>query len=87
MIIGEDKAFNWAIEFDSIVKNCILQNDIKSLIDYKNFGELAKLSIPTNDHYLPMLYILGVKEKNDNLRFFCEKITMGSLAMRGFLLE
>ncbi|MCY7410949.1 MAG: 4,5-DOPA dioxygenase extradiol [Chitinophagales bacterium] len=79
----KDEAYDWAIEFDEKIKSLIEKGDHQSVINYKNLGRAAELSIPTNEHYLPLLYTLGVQDKKDSLSFFNEKATMGSISMRG----
>jgi 4,5-DOPA dioxygenase extradiol len=83
----EGGKYDWAIEFDELVKNKIDNRDFKSLIDYEKFGNSAKLSIPTNDHYLPLLYALGAAEEKSNIKYFNDDIVMGSLAMRSLLIQ
>ncbi len=78
----ENKPFDWAIEFDQLAKTKIMENDIKGLTDYKNLGKAATLSVPSNEHYLPLLYILALKQKNESLSFFNETIDFGSISMR-----
>jgi 4,5-DOPA dioxygenase extradiol len=84
MMQWKDEPYDWATEFDQKVKTLILQRDHASLVAYQNLGKAAQLSIPTNEHYLPMLYTLGLREKDDDLSFFAEKATMGSISMRSF---
>ncbi|HMX32178.1 MAG TPA: 4,5-DOPA dioxygenase extradiol [Leptospiraceae bacterium] len=76
------KPFDWALEFDQFVKNNIEEKNDKALLEYKNLGEIASLAHPTNDHYLPLLYILGLREANDSYSFFNDSIDMGSMSMR-----
>ncbi|MDP1726654.1 MAG: 4,5-DOPA dioxygenase extradiol [Bacteroidota bacterium] len=83
----EGKPFDWATEFDELAKTKILNNDLKTLTDYKNLGKAASLSIPTNEHYLPLLYILALKQKQENTSFFNESIEMGSVSMRSLKIS
>ncbi|MBF0484913.1 MAG: 4,5-DOPA dioxygenase extradiol [Candidatus Omnitrophica bacterium] len=78
----EDAAFDWALKFDEQLKQLILSGDHASIINYKSLGSAADLSIPTNEHYLPLLYVLALQEKDDSITFFAEKITLGSISMR-----
>jgi len=78
-------AYDWAIEFDAVVKNAIRYEEYSSLIHFKDYGAMADLSIPTNEHYLPMLYALALKEKKDDLIFFNEKNILASVSMRSFI--
>lgn len=77
--------FDWALEFDDWSRDRIGAGDHRALIDYSKKGTAAQLAIPTNEHYLPMLYILAMQEKTDQLSFFNEKTVMGSVSMRSFL--
>jgi 4,5-DOPA dioxygenase extradiol len=45
-------------------------------------GQLAQLAVPTNDHYLPLLYTLGLQNKKDDIAFFNDKMDAGSISMR-----
>jgi 4,5-DOPA dioxygenase extradiol len=78
------KPYDWAIEFDEKVKSLLMKRDFDALINYKTLGQSAQLSIPTNDHYLPMLYSLGLTDNNDELQFTFEEIQNASISMRCF---
>lgn len=77
----QTQAYDWAATFDLMTKNCILQKDHAALCDYPIFGEMAALSIPTAEHYLPLLYVLALQQDDDNLKFFNEKV-LSSISMR-----
>ncbi len=81
-----DNAFDWAIEFDTWSKERLLAGDHAALVNYSAKGKIAELSIPTNEHYLPLLYSIALQDKQDDLRFFNEKTMMGSISMRSVLL-
>lgn len=82
----EDKAYDWALEFDETAKRLMESGDHKSLVNYKNLGQAAQLAIPTNEHYLPLLYILSLQDKGEQVHFFADKVTAGSLSMRSVLI-
>ena len=82
MMVWEDTAFEWAVEFDSKIKQHIIEDDLTPLIQYEKQGRSAALSINSAEHYLPLLYTLGAKEKNEPIHFFNEKVWGGSLSMR-----
>jgi len=82
MMVWEDTAFDWAIEYDAKVKQWIFEDDHESIINYEKHGQAAMLSVNSAEHYLPLLYILGMKEKDELVSFFTEKIWGGSLSMR-----
>lgn len=76
-----DFGYDWALDINRVFKDKIVSGDVKSLIDYQQLGNAAKLAIPTPDHYYPLLYILGLQQKNDAVDFFNDKAVGGSLTM------
>jgi 4,5-DOPA dioxygenase extradiol len=81
-IVWEDMAYDWAVEFDEAVTQLMLAGDHAALVDYQNLGPAARLSVPTNEHYLPMLYVLGAQAGGEALQFFADGVTLGSISMR-----
>ena len=78
-----DKApYQWAVEFDRLAAELILAGDLERLADYGALGEAAQLSIPTNEHYLPLLYALALRRPDEPVSFFAEGIVLGSISMR-----
>ncbi|APS40143.1 4,5-DOPA dioxygenase extradiol [Salegentibacter sp. T436] len=73
--------YDWALEMNDKFKKYISEGDFSRLINYKNLGAEAKLAIPTSEHYIPLLYTLGLKAKNEKLSFFNDKAVAGSLTM------
>lgn len=78
------KPFDWAEAFDEQVKEHLLGGHHEDLIRYAGQGKSAALSVPTLDHYLPMIYALALQEKNEPLRFVHEGFQYGSISMRCF---
>ncbi len=76
-----DSVYDWATEFDEEIKKNILSGNHQPIIQYEKFAA-AKLAVPTNEHYLPLLYTLALQDKKDSLSFFTEKTMMGSISMR-----
>lgn len=77
-------AYDWALEFDSWIKQKLDSKDAKALqYDFLN-SEAGKLANPSLDHYLPMLYTLGAGEDKEDLRFIYEEIQNASISMRSF---
>lgn len=77
-------AFDWALSFDDYVKKQIDSRNFEALIHYDTAGQAARLSIPANDHYLPMLYALGLADRSDEIRHVYEQVQNGSISMRSF---
>ncbi|MEO2062293.1 MAG: 4,5-DOPA dioxygenase extradiol [Christiangramia sp.] len=73
--------YDWALEMNERFKKHILSGDFDKLIHYENLGHEAKLAIPTPEHYIPLLYSLGLKKENDEVTFFNDKAVAGSLTM------
>jgi 4,5-DOPA dioxygenase extradiol len=73
--------YDWAIEASSKMKEAILSDNHKSLINYQSQGRAFDLAIPTPEHYLPLLYTLALKEKNEKVSLFNDKAVGGSLTM------
>ena len=78
------KPFDWALEFDLKVRQKLEQQQFVDLINYQNIGKSAILSVPTNEHYLPMLYILGLLEKGEKVTHLYEAYEFGGISMRSF---
>jgi len=76
-----ESAYDWATEIDETFKKLILEGNHSALINYQKLGHAAHLAIPTPEHYLPLLYTLGLQEKNDTPVLFNTKTLMGSVSM------
>src|SRR4051812_46543935 len=74
-------AYDWAAQMNDTFKSLIAGGDYKPLINYTSLGKEALLAIPTPEHYLPLMYTLGVKSNKDNVSFFNDKAVGGSLTM------
>jgi 4,5-DOPA dioxygenase extradiol len=78
------RPFDWAIEFDQWVGDKLTSGDYRALIDYQQAGASGPLAVPTLDHYLPMLYTLGLAGKDEPLRQLYEEVSFGGMSMRTF---
>jgi 4,5-DOPA dioxygenase extradiol len=86
--LNEDEyGFDWALEARAKMKSFILNGDYQSLINYKSQGKPFELSIPSPEHYLPLLYALALKEKNENVTLFNDKAIAGSLTMTSVKID
>ncbi|MBO6573638.1 MAG: 4,5-DOPA dioxygenase extradiol [Balneola sp.] len=79
--INENYGYDWAIEADSKMKKWILEGNHRNLIDFNKQGKAFNLAIPTPEHYLPLLYTLGLKDEKDNTTIFNDSPLGGSLTM------
>lgn len=64
-----------------LIRELILSGDNDKIIAYEKLGEDAMLSVPTPDHFLPLLYILGLRKENENVSFPVEGYDGGSMSM------
>jgi 4,5-DOPA dioxygenase extradiol len=73
--------YDWAGRFEEEAKAMMLAGESKALIDYEGLGQDALLSIPTPDHYLPLLYVLATRQRSDAVTFPVEGVDGGSISM------
>lgn len=80
-----NNAFDWATEFNSTVVSAVKDGNHQKLIQFNKLGKIAQLSVPSAEHYLPMLYVLAALKQNEQVKFFNESPAMGSLYMTSFI--
>jgi 4,5-DOPA dioxygenase extradiol len=73
--------YDWAVRFEQAAREMLQAGDYKQLIDYELLGRDAMLSIPTADHYLPLLYVIATRQGNEAITFPVEGIDGGSVSM------
>jgi 4,5-DOPA dioxygenase extradiol len=73
--------FPWAQRFEHRARVLLDANDHEPLVNFAELGEDAQLSIPTPEHYLPLLYILGARRDGEGVRYPVEGIDLGSISM------
>ncbi|HJT65323.1 MAG TPA: 4,5-DOPA dioxygenase extradiol [Pyrinomonadaceae bacterium] len=73
--------YDWAVRFEQTAKQLIVAGEFAPLIEYESLGRDAVLSIPTPDHYLPLLYVLGTKRDDEAISFPVEGVDGGSVSM------
>lgn len=81
------KPFDWALQFDEQIQKAFLTNDSNALLDLKNNKELFAINHPTDDHFIPLLYLMGLKIKEDQVTFPHMSWQYGTLSMRHILLN
>lgn len=81
---NDSSPFDWAVEFDNWVHEKIEKRDFESLTDYEKAGTAGKLSVPTVDHYVPLLYTLGLADDKEEIKQTYEEVTFGGISMRTF---
>ncbi len=74
--------YDWAVSFEARVRQLLLEDDARPLVDYENkLGDEAILAVPTPDHYLPLLYIIGARMAGEQVSFPVEGVDGGSVSM------
>jgi 4,5-DOPA dioxygenase extradiol len=77
----DDYGYDWAVEARSTINNYLLDGNYQPLIDYHKQSKAFQLAIPTPDHYLPLIYSLGLQKKGETINLFNDKLLAGSLSM------
>lgn len=78
---GSRTVMEWANSANEIFKDLILAGEHDKLIRYENLGTEVALSIPTPEHYLPLLYSLALKTEDEPLEIFNDAIDLGAISM------
>jgi 4,5-DOPA dioxygenase extradiol len=78
---GDVEPYDWAVRFEQDARARILSGDDRSLVPYESLGRDALLSIPSPDHFLPLLYVLATRQKQDAVSFPVEGVDGGSISM------
>lgn len=73
--------YEWAVKFELEARQMLLAGDFDPLVNYGKLGKEAVLSIPTPDHYLPLLYVIGTRQPGENITFPVEGVEGGSISM------
>ena len=77
----DNYGYDWAIEAREVVNNYLLDANFKPLLEYEKQSKAMRIAIPTPEHFLPLIYTLGLKDKKDELYLFNDKLVAGSLSM------
>ncbi|MBO0341338.1 4,5-DOPA dioxygenase extradiol [Flagellimonas profundi] len=85
--LSDTYAWDWAEEANEKMKSFILDGNYQALVDYGKQGSSFALSIPTPEHYLPLLYVLGLKKKNESVALFNDKMVGGSIGMLSLKID
>ncbi|TRX03733.1 4,5-DOPA-extradiol-dioxygenase [Flavobacterium gawalongense] len=80
-------AYEWAHIANEKIKKMILENDHQSLINFDKQGREFQLAVPTPEHYIPMLYTLALREKDEKATVFNDAIVAGSLNMLSIKID
>ncbi|HYO62406.1 MAG TPA: 4,5-DOPA dioxygenase extradiol [Pyrinomonadaceae bacterium] len=73
--------FDWAVRFEQQVRDSLDAFDHEPLVNYESLGRDARLSVPTPEHYLPLLYVVATRRDGEQVSFPVEGIDGGSVSM------
>ena len=73
--------YDWAVRFESRVRESLLKHDHEPIVNFESLGNDALLSVPTPEHYLPLLYVLGASVMGEAINFPVEGVDGGSVSM------
>ncbi len=76
-----EAAYDWALRFEALARSLLVAGEDERLADHRSLGSDARLAVPTPDHYLPLLYVLGTRRPEDEVTFPVEGIDGGSVSM------
>lgn len=82
---NQNSTYEWAQEFNEKTKLFVLEGNNSAIHNLEYPDSLFRLSVPTIEHFLPLLYVLGAKKSNDKISIFNDEIILGSLSMTGFV--
>jgi len=74
------QAYPWAVEFNNSIVEAIEKNDHETILNFVKISG-AKNSVPTSEHFIPLLYVLALQEKGEKVELFCNRMELGSISM------
>jgi Uncharacterized conserved protein len=83
----KDYGYEWAVEAHEKINKLIVDENFAPLLNYEELGTAVNLAIPTPDHYFPLLYILGLKQKQETIGLFNDELVAGSLSMTSLTIR
>ncbi len=78
--------YGWALEFDDMVRRSLADGDNQAVVDFLELGTLARTAHPTHDHFLPAIYTLGLRRRDESVRFVTDGFDLGSISMRSYVI-
>jgi 4,5-DOPA dioxygenase extradiol len=77
----EVQPFDWAVRFEKLAREFLIAGKDAPLVHYESLGRDALLSAPTPDHYLPLLYVIALRQNGERVSFPVEGFDGGSISM------
>ena len=73
--------FDWSVRFNEKIREALASRDHQALVDFERLGEDAQLSVPTPEHYLPLLYVAAMQGMDETMSFAVDGYDLGSVSM------
>jgi 4,5-DOPA dioxygenase extradiol len=73
--------YDWAVRFEQQAREMLVAGEQEPLVHYEKLGRDAQLAIPTPDHFLPLLYVIASRQRDDAISFPVEGVDGGSISM------
>ncbi|MES2047260.1 MAG: 4,5-DOPA dioxygenase extradiol [Pseudomonadota bacterium] len=78
--------YDWAQRFNSAMRTAMLAGQFEQVVNYEALGQDAALSVPTSEHFLPLLYVLGAKASDEPLEIVAEGMELGAISMMSVVI-
>jgi 4,5-DOPA dioxygenase extradiol len=81
MARGNEAPYDWAVRFNAKVRDLLVRGEAEQLVNFEQWDDDARLSVPTAEHFLPLLYIAGTKQDDENISIVVDGIEAASISM------
>jgi len=86
--LKNDIPYEWNIEFNDYIKKALSGNDLQSILNYRKIMQsAANYAVPTDEHYLPLIYVFGLKRETETINLIYEGFEYKSLSMLSFIIS
>lgn len=73
--------FSWAVDFENSIKSALINNKHEDIINYEKFGQSAKLSVPTDEHFIPLIYLVAMQQEDEKAQIIYEGFQNATMSM------
>lgn len=88
MMANDFTPYGWEMEYDQWIKKQLNERNFSAIINYETSHKLGKLAAPTPDHFVPVLYSLGLMDSSDEIQYFYEsETTLPAFSERSFIIS
>lgn len=78
---GAAPAPAWALSFNEAVRDAVQEHRHADLANYEKLDAGSAMSVPTPEHYLPLLYALALQREGEPARIVVDGIELGAVSM------